>query len=47
MKYILTQDNDSHWYVIPKDKVSKWNEWCELDQDDDASWGAPEFAEEV
>ena len=47
MKYILIQDNNSHWYVIPKDKEDEWNQWCELDTDDEASWEAPEFADEV
>ena len=47
MKNILVQDNNSHWYVIPKDKEPKWNQWCNLDSDDEASWEAPDFAEEV
>jgi hypothetical protein len=45
--YTLHQDNDSHWYVIPADKVPEWEEFLELDPDDPESWDAPEWAEAV
>lgn len=47
MKNILIQDNDCHWYIIPVDKKVEWFNWCELDEDDEKSWEAPEFAKEV
>lgn len=38
------QDNDCHWYIIPEDKLEAWNEFCNLDPDDEASWNVPDFA---
>lgn len=46
-KYFLSQDNSCHWYVIPDDKRQEWEDWCNLDEDDEASWNVPEFAIEV
>ena len=46
-KYILIQDDDSHWYVIPADKEQEWHEWCDIDPDDERSWTPPDFAESV
>jgi len=43
-RYYLTQDNDSHWYVVPVTKRDEWNAWLELDEDDEAAWEAPEWA---
>lgn len=28
-RYILATDGDSHWYVIPADKVNEWNAWSD------------------
>ncbi len=28
-QYILTTDDDAHWYVIPADKEAEWRTWCE------------------
>ena len=44
MKYKLTQDNDCHWYIIPTDKQEEWDEWLEIDSDDEKSWNVPTFA---
>ena len=27
MKYMLIQDNDCHWYVIPADKFAEFDKW--------------------
>ncbi len=46
MKYILVQDDCSHWYVIPKNKEEEWEKFindpkqCELGC-------VPEFADQV
>lgn len=45
MDYILIQDDDSHWYVIPADKEDAWYEW--FGTDDYESGIIPEYAEEV
>lgn len=46
-KYILIQDNDCHWFVIPVNKKKKWFEWCEIPEDNEASCETPKFAKEV
>lgn len=45
--HILVQDNDSHWYVIPKDKNDAWNDFCAIPSDDERAWDIPDFAEQV
>lgn len=40
--YILIQDNDGHWYVIPDKEQDTWWDWCELDLAD-----VPDFATHV
>jgi hypothetical protein len=46
-RYRLAQDNDSHWYVIPVDRAEEWEQWCEIDSDDERAWTPPEFAWQV
>lgn len=46
-KYILTQDNDSHWYVIPDQMELDWNAFCEIPEGDERGWEVPEWAERV
>ena len=41
MKYILTPDNDCHWFVIPVDKKAEWFDFCESDNygyEDEPQW---------
>jgi hypothetical protein len=44
MRYFLSRDNSSHWYLVPADKRAEWNAWCDLDEDDERSWDTPEWA---
>ena len=44
MQFFLGRDQSSHWYVIPEEHRAAWEEWCDLDEDDEASWIAPKFA---
>lgn len=44
-RYRLVQDNDCHWYLIPADKGEEWDEWCDIPDDDERSWDAPDFAQ--
>lgn len=46
-RYYLTQDNDSHWYVVPVANKAEWEAWCDIDPDDEAAWVAPAFARQV
>lgn len=45
--YFLSQDNDSHWYVVPVSRRTDWEKWLELDPDNESAWNTPDFAEEV
>lgn len=47
MKYMLVQDNDSHWYVIPAQHKIAWDAFCEIDSDDPAAWTPPAWAQQV
>lgn len=42
MRYILVQDNDCHWYIIPVDRIDDWDEWCKSNE-----WEAPRYAASV
>lgn len=46
-EYIAVKDNDSHRYQIPKHLKYKWDEFCEIPSDDEASWDVPEWAERI
>jgi hypothetical protein len=46
-KYFLDQDNSSHWYIVPLEMMSEWNEWLDLDEDDPASWEPPKGCEMI
>jgi hypothetical protein len=46
-RFFLDQDQDSHWYLIPVARREAWDAWCELSTDDEASWTAPKFAQEL
>jgi hypothetical protein len=46
-KYILAQDNSCHWYLLPFEKKAEFDEWLEIDEDDERSWTPPEFAKEI
>jgi hypothetical protein len=43
-RYFLSQDNSSHWYLVPVENREEWDAWCNLDEDDEAAWDAPDFA---
>lgn len=44
-EFILIQDDDCHWYVIPSDKEIDFNKWVESDD----AWNGiiPKYAQEV
>lgn len=43
----LDRDNEGHWYVIPRDMETEWQDFLELDPDDEDSWEAPDWAVQV
>ena len=46
-RYFLDTDNSCHWYMIPVENRAEWLSWCALDEEDEASWTAPEFAKRL
>ena len=44
--YFFSQDQDSHWYMIPADKRKRWNEVNNLDSDSPDTWKAFEEFEQ-
>jgi hypothetical protein len=46
-RYFFSQDNSSHWYLVPADKRSEWSLWCGLDEDDERAWDAPKWAQRI
>lgn len=46
-RWILTQDQSSHWYLVPESKRREWDAWCEISDDDDRSWEPPPYAVSV
>jgi hypothetical protein len=45
--YTVASDNSGHEYIIPVEHLDEWNAWAELDEDDERSWDAPEWAERL
>lgn len=43
-EYMLQQDNDGHWYVIPSNKEEEFCEWLDGNPDDEEYWTEPDFA---
>ena len=46
-RYFLSTDNDSHWYVVPVARLSEWNAWLEISEDDERAWDVPGFARAI
>lgn len=42
--YFIDSDDDGHNVIIPMSKEKEWNEWSELDNDDERKWDSPDFA---
>lgn len=42
-KWFFSQDQDSHWYMIPSELYDKWQEMTQNDFDDDDYEGVEEF----
>lgn len=46
MNYILINDDDGNWYVIPEDKQDTWNDWMNSEDYDDGM-EIPKYASKV
>lgn len=43
--YMITSDNDGHYYVIPVDKTEEWDEFCESPDYENVE--LPDYADEI
>lgn len=43
--YVLINDDDGHWYLIPEAQLSDWETWIRSDAWQDGE--APDYAESV
>lgn len=43
-RYFLDQDQSCHWYLVPLENSQEWEDWLEIDEDDEKSWEVPGFA---
>jgi hypothetical protein len=46
-QFFLDRDNSGHWYIVPVAMKDVWDDWRDLDEDDDASWTAPDGVRRV
>ena len=45
--YFLSQDQSGHWYVVPEAREAEWSAWCDISEEDERAWEAPDFAVRV
>lgn len=45
IRYFIGFDNSGHRYLVQADCRHDWDIWCELPEDDEASWEVPEHIE--
>lgn len=45
--YFLDCDDDGHDYLIPSSRRKDWNEWLNLDRDEELSWVVPSYAKRL
>jgi len=46
-RFFIDRDNSGHWYLVDAEFRAAWDSWAGLDEEDEASWGAPDFAERI
>lgn len=46
-RYFMSTDNSAHDYIVPVTRMGEREAWLGLPEDDEASWGAPEWATRV
>ncbi len=46
-RFFLSQDNSSHWYLVPVSQDILWEQWRNIPEDDERSWVEPEFAKRI
>lgn len=43
-RYFLDSDQSGHWYLVPEEKRAEWDDWTNLNEDDERSWNEPSYA---
>ena len=43
-EYFLDNDDSGHWYIVPLEKLSEWNEWVETESEDSL---APDYVKKL
>lgn len=46
-RYFIGHDCSGHRYLVPYKWRHEWDEWCNLDEDDEAAWEVPEQIEAI
>jgi hypothetical protein len=46
-RYVLSEDYNNDWYLIPLEHLEAWVAWCKLPADDATSWQAPQWAHPI
>lgn len=46
-RFMFVSDQDGHEFIIPADKKAEWEEWADLDPDDELAWEPPVFAQSI
>ncbi|MCK5610163.1 hypothetical protein KAR91_50280 [Candidatus Pacearchaeota archaeon] len=47
MEFFIDCDDDGHWYIVPEQHREQWDEWHNLNSDDENSWEVPSFAIQI
>lgn len=47
MEYTEVQDDSTHHYIIPFERLEDWEKFLEIPEDDERSWEVPEWAERI
>ena len=45
--YLLSQDDEGHWYLFPKDKQKEFEQWVQKQCSDDADGEYPEWLKDI
>lgn len=47
MRYFLDTDCSGHWYIVPVTNKRQWDNWTNIDEEDERSWKVPKYVQAV